>query len=61
MKISGIEGKIDWKILVKAIGIMCIGWLALPVVYYLLKKHKKGEEKEDDGEKRLEQTVLEVL
>ena len=54
MKISGIKDKIDWKILVKAVSIMCIGWLALPVVYYLLKKRKKGEEKEDDGKKRPE-------
>jgi hypothetical protein len=50
MKIKGIEGKIDWKILLKAIGIMCISWAALPVVYYLLKK-REGMEEENDREK----------
>ena len=50
MKIKGIEGKVDWHILLKAIGIMCIGWLALPIVYYLLKKRKNGEEEEESEE-----------
>lgn len=39
---------VDRPILAKAIGIMCLGWLALPIVYYLLKRGKKGKEKEDE-------------
>ena len=52
MNIRGKEVKIDKGVLVKAIGIMCLGWLALPIVYYMLKKRKNGEEEiieENDG------------
>ena len=42
-------GKIDKAVLAKAIGIMMLGWLALPIVYVLLiRKEKKEEKKEDD-------------
>ena len=46
MNIKGREVKIDRGVLAKAIGIMCMSWLALPVVYYLLLKRKKGEKEE---------------
>ena len=40
--------RLDKKILAKAVGIVLLGWLALPIVYYMLLKRKKGEVKEDD-------------
>jgi len=32
--------KIDKSVLAKAVGIMLMGWLALPIVYYMLLKRK---------------------
>lgn len=46
--------KLDKKILVKAIGICAMSWLAIPVIYYLLKKKEKGKEKEEEEEKEKE-------
>ena len=45
--------KIDKGVLAKAVGIMCLGWLALPIVYYLLLKKEKKKEiiEENDGKK----------
>jgi len=39
---------IDKSVLAKAIGIMLMSWLALPIVYFLLLRRKKehGEEKQ---------------
>ena len=55
MNIKGKEVKIDHAVLAKAVGIMCLGWLALPIVYYMLKKRKDGKEEEiieeNDGKK----------
>ena len=50
MNIRGKEVKIDKGVLAKAIGIMCLGWLALPIVYYMLlkKEKKKGIIEEND-------------
>ena len=51
MKIKEVVHKIDRKALTKAVGLMMLGWLALPMVYYLLvrKKKDKKEVDEDDG------------
>jgi hypothetical protein len=43
--------KIDKLILAKAIGIMCLSWTALPVVYYLLVKRENDEDKDEKDEK----------
>ena len=51
MKLRGREVKIDKKVLAKAVGIMCLSWAALPIIYYLLIKREKKEVKEDDREK----------
>lgn len=44
--------KLDKKILAKAIGITMMGWIALPIIYYLLKKREgeNGKEKQEDNE-----------
>ena len=39
--------KLDKKVLIKAVGICAMSWLAIPVIYYLLKKHK-GVKKEEN-------------
>ena len=49
MKLKEVVGKIDRKTLATAVGIMCLSWAALPIVYYLLVRKKKKGEKEDDG------------
>ena len=49
MNIKGREISIDKGVMLKAIGIMALGWLALPIVYVLLIKKEKKEEKKDDG------------
>jgi hypothetical protein len=54
MNIKGIEGKVDWQILLKAIGIMCISWAALPIIYYLLLKKEKKEGMEEEENDRKE-------
>ena len=46
---------VDKSVLVKAVGIMLLGWVALPVVYWLLiRKEKKenGEDRSADGNSR---------
>lgn len=40
--------QLDKKVLVKAIGICALGWLAIPLIYVLLKKKENNKEKEDD-------------
>lgn len=40
-------GKIDKVVFAKAVGIMCLSWGALPIVYYLLLK-KKGKKEKDE-------------
>lgn len=43
------KGKtIDWSIMFRAVGLMCLSWAALPIVYYLLLKRKNGEEEEEE-------------
>jgi len=42
--------KIDRVVLGKAVGIILLGWLALPIVYYILLK-RKGVRKEENGKK----------
>ena len=39
---------VDRAILAKAIGILCLGWLALPIIYYLLKR---GKNEKEEGKK----------
>ena len=40
------KGKsIDWSIMLRAVGLMCLSWAALPIVYYLLIRKKKDMEK----------------
>lgn len=39
--------KIDKQTLGKAIGICAMSWLAIPVIYYLLKNKEKTQEKEE--------------
>ena len=39
--------KIDKPILVKAVGVTLLGWLALPIIYYILLR-QKGSVKEPD-------------
>jgi hypothetical protein len=46
-KISEIAEKIDKKALAGAVGLMCLSWAALPIVYWLiLKKNEKDKLKE---------------
>jgi hypothetical protein len=44
-KIKEIAEKIDKEALAGAIGLMCLSWAALPVVYWLIIKKKEGNEK----------------
>ena len=48
MSIKDIGKKINKKALAKAIGILMLSWMALPVIYWLLVRREK-EEKEDGG------------
>jgi preprotein translocase subunit SecG len=48
VNIRGREVKIDKAVFAKAVAIMCLGWLALPIVYYMLKKRKDGKEEEEE-------------
>ena len=42
---------INHVVFAKAVGIMCLSWLGLPIVYYLLlKKEKKKGMEEENGE-----------
>ena len=52
MNIKGHEVKIDKAVLGKAVGIMCMSWLALPVVYYLLLKKKREVENGKEEQRR---------
>ena len=38
---------IDKLALAKAIGILCISWTALPILYYMFKKEKEDENGEE--------------
>ena len=51
MKLKEVVHKIDRKALAKAVGLMCLSWAALPIVYYLLVRKKKKGGEEDDGNK----------
>ena len=54
MNIKDIGKKIDKKVLLKAVGVMLLGWLALPIVYYILLRQEKdmdGIEGKEDEEK----------
>ena len=56
--------KLDKGVLIRAVGLMLLSWAALPFIYHILAREKRRKEekhKEDDGEKRPEQTVLKVL
>jgi hypothetical protein len=38
-----LAGKIDKKALAGAVGLMCMSWLALPIIYWLIiRKDKNG-------------------
>jgi hypothetical protein len=41
MDIKELSGKVDKKALASAIGLMCLSWAALPVVYWLIIKNKE--------------------
>lgn len=47
MNIKESVGKLDKIAFMKALGLVCLSWLALPILYYMFKKK---EIKEDDGE-----------
>lgn len=47
-KITEIAGKIDKEALAGAIGLMCLSWAALPIVYWLIVKKKRGDKKENE-------------
>jgi len=49
-KITEIAGKVDKEALASAIGLMCLSWAALPIVYWLIVKKKDGGEKNADHE-----------
>lgn len=40
--------KINRIVLIKAIGICALGWLAVPLIYVLLKKNEKEVEEENE-------------
>jgi uncharacterized membrane protein YbhN (UPF0104 family) len=44
-KIKEIAEKIDREALAGAIGLMCLSWAALPIVYWLIIKKKEGDGK----------------
>jgi uncharacterized membrane protein YbhN (UPF0104 family) len=44
-KITEIAEKIDKEALAGAIGLMCLSWAALPIVYWLIIKKKEGDGK----------------
>jgi uncharacterized membrane protein YbhN (UPF0104 family) len=45
-KIKEIAEKIDKEALAGAIGLMCLSWAALPIIYWLIvKKKNEGVEK----------------
>lgn len=44
-QIKEIAKKIDKEALASAIGLMCLSWAALPIVYWLIIKKKEGDEK----------------
>lgn len=39
--------RIDWSVMFRAAGLMCLSWAALPIVYYLLLKRKEEENGEE--------------
>jgi hypothetical protein len=43
--IKEIAEKIDKEALASAIGLMCLSWAALPIVYWLIIKKKEGDKK----------------
>lgn len=45
-KINEITEKIDKEALAGAIGLMCLSWAALPIVYWLIIKKKEGDKKD---------------
>ena len=49
-KIGLLFEKIDKKALAGAIGLMCMSWAALPIVYWLIVR----KQKEDSGKKEEE-------
>lgn len=40
-KINEIAKKIDKKALASAMGLMCLSWAALPIVYWLIVRNKE--------------------
>jgi uncharacterized membrane protein YbhN (UPF0104 family) len=45
-KITENIGKIDRKALASAVGLMCLSWAALPIVYWLIVKRKVSGKKD---------------
>jgi hypothetical protein len=43
MDIKEIAGKVDRKALAGAIGLMCLSWAALPIVYWLIVRKEEKE------------------
>jgi uncharacterized membrane protein YbhN (UPF0104 family) len=44
-EVKEITEKIDKEALASAIGLMCLSWAALPIVYWLILKKKEGDKK----------------
>lgn len=47
IKIKEIAEKVDKKALAGAVGVMLLSWGALPIVYWLIRRKKGGENKEN--------------
>lgn len=47
IKITECVEKIDKEALAGAIGLMCLSWAALPIVYWLIVKKKEGDKKDE--------------
>jgi hypothetical protein len=47
IKINEIAEKIDKKALAGAVGLMCLSWAALPIVYWLIVRKKEGDKNEN--------------
>jgi uncharacterized membrane protein YbhN (UPF0104 family) len=49
-KLKDKYGKINKKALLAAIGLMVMSWAALPIIYWLIVRRKKGDEKKKHTE-----------
>jgi CHASE3 domain sensor protein len=47
--------KIDKKVLAESVGICCLSWLAIPVIYFLIQRKKKDTEEVKEEEKEVKE------